>query len=562
MRALFGERWIDGLADAHRPVGHARVAVLAARPLERIEGLYPVRGTRDLRMVWNYARSIGARDTLRKVISRSGERFRNAKYVSCGLGRVLEPAEEGELAEGQPVVFLSPLGPACAERLVLPEQLLLPLASEQLPPLDAGAVVVLEESPELSGESFWWAPVRGWRPESGERLAPFAVDMALKEAQKLLLDTDWTQGRRLPVGDTTVRTVLRATARRGESRRKSAVLFGYGNYAKTIILPRVNRHLRVERIHEIDPAQIPLRRRDDTVDWDTAPTLGADERPAAVLIAGYHHTHAPLACQALRRGAAAVVEKPVASTHAQLHELLATLRETRGKVFSGYQRRHLPFNQWIRKDLGLAVTDPVSYHAVVYEVPLPRLHWYRWPTSRSRLLSNGCHWIDHFLHLNGYPAVSDSDVRVAPDGTINCSVVAENGAFFTMVLTDQGSRRLGVRDYVELRAGGGTARIVDACRYEAEDGRRVVRRARIPRLAPYRAMYDTIGRLIAAGAPGESPVSIQRSAGLVLDLEERLAEIVQDEPSEQPIPMPLPAAAARLPFAYADRPEPLAAAMA
>jgi len=555
MRALFGDQWIDGLADVCRPVGHARIAVLAARPLERIEGLYPVRGARDLRMVWNYARSIGARDTLRKVISRSGERFRNAKYVSCGLGRVLEPAEEGELRPSQAVVFLSPLGPACAERLVLPEHLLLPLDTDQLPALDGSAVVLVEDPPDLAEESRWWAAVRGWRPESGERLAPFAVDMALKEAQKLLLDTDWTKGRRLPAGDAAVRTVVRAAAPRRESRRKSAVLFGYGNYAKTIILPRVNRHLRVERIHEIDPAQIPLRRRDGAVDWDTAPTLGPDERPAGVLIAGYHHTHAPLACQALRRGAAAVVEKPIASTRTQLQELLATLRETRGQVFSGYQRRHLPFNQWMRKDLGLAATDPVSYHAVVYEVPLPRLHWYRWPTSCSRLLSNGCHWIDHFLHLNGFPAVSDMDVRVAPDGTINCSVVAENGAFFTMVLTDQGSRRLGVRDYVELRAGGGTARIVDACRYEAEDGRRVVRRARIPRLAPYRAMYDTIGRLIAAGAPGESPVSIQRSAGLVLDLEERLTEFLHSGLEDETGPATLPF----FPYLWEPSAEPFAA---
>ena len=305
------------------------------------------------------------------------------------------------------------------------------------------------------------------------------------------------------------------------------------------------RNLQVDRIHELDPTQIPLKRRGG-MDWDTSPSLSPDERPDAVLVAGYHHSHATLACQALRRGAAVVLEKPIATSRPQLHELLATLRETRGSLFSGYQRRYLPFNDWVRHDLGMQPTDPISYHAVVYEVPLPELHWYRWPNSRSRLLSNGCHWIDHFLHLNGYPAVSDLDVRVAPDGTLNCSVSAENGAFFTMVLTDRGSRRLGVRDYVELRAGGTTARITDACRYEAENQHRIVRRAKIGRLAPYRTMYDTIGELIASGAPGDSALSLQRSAGLVLDLEDRLAQLTGSAEWDDAFRPPTPATPLRV----------------
>jgi len=532
MKALFGERWAEGLADFYRPSEAYRVETLAACPLERLEGLYPVRSRRDLRMVWNYARAIGVRDTLRKVASRSRERFRNEKYVSCGLGRVLEAPDGGALTEGETVVFLSPLGPACVERLVLPEALLSSVEGERLPALPADHVVVLEPPSE---EPRWWDALRGWSPESGEPLPGFVAAVALKEAARLLLTTDWRAAKRLPRGAGPVCTRLDRGRRPARSGRRSAVLFGYGNYAKTVLLPRVGRHLQVERIHELAPAQIPLRNREGA-EWSTSPVLGPDERPDAVFVAGYHHTHAALACEALRRGAAAVIEKPLATTRPQLRELVETLRETRGTLFSGYQRRYLPFNRWLRDDLGVAPTDPVSYHAVVYEVPLPELHWYRWPASRSRLLSNGCHWIDHFLYLNGFPAVSDFDVQVGPDGTMNCSVVAESGAFFTMVLTDRGSRRLGVRDYVEVQAGGATARIVDASRYEAENRHRVVRRGRIGRLEPYRAMYDTIGRLIAEGAPGESPVALQRSAGLVLDLEERLVrgERGEDAPAEMP----------------------------
>jgi len=537
MRALFDGRWIDGLADCHRRPGEVRIEVVAARPLERLEGLYPVRGGRDLRVVWNYARTIGARATLRKVASRTGERRRNAKLVSCGLGRILEPAEDGRLGAGQAVVFLLPAGPACVERWVVPETLLLPVEAERLPAPAGGGVLFAGTLPSPD-EPHWWAAFRGWRPESGEPLSPFGAGVALKEAQRMLLDTDWSTARHLPAGATGARTVLTATSTPRAGRgRKRAVLFGYGNYAKTIILPRIRRHLGVEAVHEIDPTQIP-RRRGRATTWRTAPGLAPDERPDAVLIAGYHHTHAAIACDALRRGAAAVVEKPIATTRAQLRELLRTMRETGGAVFSGYQRRYLPFNERLRADLGVGPQEPISYHAIVYEVPLPALHWYRWPSARSRLLSNGCHWIDHFLHLNGYPAARDLDVRVAPDGTVNCTVTAENGAFFTMVLTDRGSRRLGVRDHVELHASGATARIVDACAYEVEDGRRVVHRARIGRLEPYRLMYDAIGRRIAAGEAGDPIRSIERSAGLVLDLEERMQTDAVQERALRPLLAP------------------------
>jgi predicted dehydrogenase len=541
MRTLFGERWLEGLADAYRAPGQCRIEVEAIVPLERLDDVYPVRDRRDLRMVWNYLRAIGVRDTLRKVVSRSREGLRNEKFVSCGIGRVIEAAEGGTIATGHRVVFLCPVGAAASERLVLPEALLLPVeAGTTLPALDDDAVALNRAAAE-AGE--WWQPVRGWRPESGEALPTYATQAALKEAQRLVLGADWSAARKLPRGDEPVRTVFPAARAGHDPRRKRATLFGHGNYAKTILLPRLSRHLDVDCVHEIDPAQIP-RRRADGVRWDTSPVLDADERPDAVLIASYHHTHADLAAEALRRGAAALVEKPIATTRRQLHDLLATLRATGGALFSGYQRRYLPFNDWAREDLGLGADDPVNYHAIVYEVSLPELHWYRWPSSRSRLVSNGCHWIDHFLHLNRYAAPSEFDVRVGRDGTTNCSVTLENGAFFSMVLTDQGSRRLGVRDHVELRAAGATVRIEDACRYEAEDRHRVLRRGSLRRLEAYERMYDAIGRKIAAGEPGDTPHSLQRSAGLVLDLQDQLVRLERQRrfsPGSQPISTARPA---------------------
>jgi predicted dehydrogenase len=297
---------------------------------------------------------------------------------------------------------------------------------------------------------------------------------------------------------------------------------GLGNYAKTTVLPHVRTWLDVTCAHELDPLQIPRQER--SMAFDTAPAPRAGARYDAYLIAGYHASHAALAARALSEGAAAVIEKPIATDERQLAELLAAIGEP-SRAFVCFQRRYHPFNAFVKRDLGLAAGDPVDYHATVYEEPLPAHHWYRWPASGTRLLSNGCHWLDHFLWLNDYAPPVASDLAVSRAGAVNCSVELANGAFMTLVLTDRGSRRIGVREHCELRAGGVTATIRDGRHYRAEDGARVLRRARCDKHEPYRLMYRDVARRIAEGGPGDPAATIEASARLALDLDARLRRL-------------------------------------
>ena len=79
----------------------------------------------DLELVWD----IGPRQTMRKVLSRSQERYRNEKYVACGIGYVREGPTGSALPVGQAVVFLAPCHPRLAERICLPATLLKPVES-------------------------------------------------------------------------------------------------------------------------------------------------------------------------------------------------------------------------------------------------------------------------------------------------------------------------------------------------------------------------------------------------------------------------------------------------
>lgn len=523
MRVFTGEKWTDGFLDYHCRPEDCRIKVLACLTLASVEELYFVR-SRSVRLVWNYLREIGFRDVYRKIVSRREERFRNEKFLSVGVGSIQESGTSSKLCEGDCVVFIAPAHPKCVERLVLPADLV--RSSDLVLPVEIQneAIVHSECSVALPG---CLEELKGWSAFSGNPLQD--LSSAFEAAQTMLMDPlVWRMAGRFPVDSRGMPLERRDTRKASGNERKQGVLFGYGNYAKVIVMPNIAPYVEIACIHEIDPLQIPLEEKAGSK-WDTADGLRPEEQYDAYFLAGFHHSHAPLAVKALMAGACAVVEKPLAVDSAQLSELLTAMAQSSGAFYSCFHKRYQALNQQAYSDLRLERGHPVSYHCIVYEVPLPSRHWYRWPNSKSRLVSNGCHWIDHFLYLNDYCEVSMSDVFIARDGTINCSLELKNGALFTMVLTDQGSERVGVQDYIELRANGVTVRMRNGAVYESESRDRVLRKFRINKMESYRRMYRSIGQKIAQGLPGDTIESVRVSTDAVLQLERKLQGVVDAE---------------------------------
>ncbi|MHB1421809.1 MAG: Gfo/Idh/MocA family protein [Gemmataceae bacterium] len=517
MRVLIGNEWRDGFLDHHCGPGECRLQVARWITLEKISGMYFVR-EKSLRMLWNYFLEIGLRAVLRKIRSRMRERFRNEKAIACGIGRVIESPPPGSRA-GNPLVFIAPCHPLCLERVVIPWDLTSPLDEHDLSPFSEGI-----QFADLTGEmaqDCWWAPLRGWSPFSGAPLPRESCDVILRKAHACLREIPWGSAKRFETAsDFTIRDRSEPIVQ-PRSRAMTGVLFGFGNYAKTVILPNLSRFLDITSIHEVDPLQIPLVSA-NRVRWDTSPGVRPEDEYDVYVFGSYHHTHAPLAVEALRRNACALSEKPIATDNDQLSQLLEALGSSRGRYFCGFQRRYSPFNEFAREDLRSAPGEPISYHCIVFEEPLPPLHWYGWPNSKSRLTSNGCHWIDHFLYLNSYAEPLSHDLAVAPDGTIICSLCLKNDAFFTMVLTDRGSRRIGMQDYIELRSRDVTVKITNSSTYVAEGADRILRKRRMSKMASYHRMYREIGKRIACNEPGDSVESVRISGETVLRFEDLL----------------------------------------
>jgi len=524
VQILTGAGWTGPYPDYHRAEGMLRIRVTTIATVERIRTQY-FEQPKDLRRVWNYVREVGPIQVARKIRSRSDEGPRNEKYIWIGAGEVLEGDSSAPF-----VLFLATSHPRGVERIVVPSELATSIADstwQSLVRAHEGPPVLGDAPAEALGPEA--ASLLGWNPHSGAPVPEQAAQTLLARAQQWLpnLNTATSAAEGSPWSGS---SPISEVAPRGKAPESvtdggtlSATLFGYGHYAKISLIPNLNPRICVNRVHEVDPTQVGPGPHDFTL--DSAPTVREDMDVA--FLAGFHHTHAPLAAEALRRGAHVVIEKPLATTQAQLDDLVAAMDGSRGTVHVGFHKRFQPFNDWAREDLGALDHDPISYYCIAYEVPLPEHHWYRWPNSGSRLLSNGCHWIDHFLFLNRFSAVRSLDVHRFPSGDVSTNIVLENDAAFHMILTDQGGQRIGVQDHIELRLRDRTVRIRNATHYESEDDRRVLRRESENKTHAYQTMYASISNAIVEGHAGDTVEMVQRSAGTVLDLEQKLNVILE-----------------------------------
>lgn len=524
--------WQNGYLDYHLdPERQVRVDVTIWIRLAQIDDQYIIR-ERDWQLVWNYLRKIGIRAVANKIISRTSELERNAKFASIGIGRVTSGGQ-GNIQNNDWVLFFAYNHPACVSRLVVEKEFVVPWLYP-VEDFDARTIQFFSDDnllniPQALSRFFGWSPYAGVpvaEKETGTILQNLAEQIhsflqQKKNPPNLLLTKDTSPFQE--------RTVYTPSGNNSKSVCR-AVVFGLGNYAKTSILPNLHTGIEVDCIHEIDPMQLGSNGKYRAT-LDTAGFPRDDESYDVYFVAGFHHTHANIAITALDQGAYAVVEKPIVTSREQLQQLTQSANNlSKSQLFACFHKRYLDFNKWIKHDLQHHPGLPIDYHCIVYEIPLPQRHWYNWPNSCSRITSNGCHWIDHFLFLNDYAQVIEIDLRQAKNGSLLISLELINGAVFSMTLTDVGSSRLGVRDYVEVHAKGVTIRMIDGARYESENGRQILRCHKINPMHSYQRMYREISQRIIEGQAGDDMITLY-SSEIMVTLEERLQEQLLRHPA-------------------------------
>jgi predicted dehydrogenase len=507
--------------DPHKPAHMARVRVLRWVPLETQRGLAFVQ-PRSVARVLAYTRMIGPVATARKIAARLHAPTHDQRETALFLGVILDPDDAHTFPVGAHVVGLAPLSLPRPERLVSPPQLLARWqgdtpATLRLHPIDTfvrhATQKYTDQIKHLKEKNIY----------TYKNVTTTEIEPALTALMR-----DALSSPSVPAHATSAVAERRAASALTRSARPDAILFGYGHHAKTALMPHIRRRLALRCVHDIDPTKLPDRA---PFALDTSPTPRLDEDAALFIAAGWHHTHAAIACHALERGRYALIEKPAVTSLAALARLSDTLAaQPVPRLFVAYHKRYAAETAYLCEDLALDGADtPLHYHATVHVVRLPPRHWYRWPESGSRLLSNGCHYIDHFLMLNGWSAPERWGALPAPAGAAHVWATLQNGAWFTLTLSEHGSDRLGTREVITITRGERTARICDG-RYQCEDGARVLRAARLDRMAPYKRMIDHVVDTIERGGPADALDALRHTHTLALALEaEASALVTHDE---------------------------------
>lgn len=492
-----------------------RIKVFSICNLQKIQDQYFVR-KKSFRKVYYYIKEIGLKDTLLKILSRSREKIRNEKYFSIGIGRV-ETSESELLKKNQTVCFIAYNHPACSERIVVHENFAFWVDISEMAWISSSKILWLED---FDMEK-WWIDFLGWSPYSGEPAKN--ISMSVQEKITHYWKSICNESKQT-VQLNKISTVSEIKQSKNNLKKnKKAVLFGYGNYAKTIILPNLHKKISLHAIHEIDPSQLlPFKSH---IHYDVSP-FPREIQYDIYFIAGYHHTHTSIAITALKHGADVVIEKPLMTNKQDLEKLIDAMKNSKGELYPCFQRRYQQFNDAIFEDFKLKRGEPISYYAIIYEEVVPPLHWYRWPNSHSAVVSNGCHWIDHFLFLNNFHCVVSYYAKKTKNNEIIIAVELENGATLSLTLSHIGSARIGMQDYIELRSGKNTARIINSKFYKSENENRIIRQKKINKFDSFRKMYQLISEnIIQKNAPriSDSVDRVFQVSALVLALDEIIA---------------------------------------
>lgn len=508
MKVKIGNNIETGYLDYYLNYHEVRIKVNEWYLLEKIDDQY-INQERSIKRIFNYIRKIGLFNTLLKIFSRESEKNRDKKFFSFGYGVVIDSLCD-RYSKNSMIAFLATNHPEMVDVITINGDLVrftndTSLEIEKLKYFDLRRLGLFKK--------YNFDNLVGYSIYSGRYINPDIVENIFKE---LTEDIHILKKQNIPdlIFDINDREIITSKSNivnsTSNTNKVYAILFGFGQYAKTIVIPNLS-NISVKQINEVDPLQLPLKLK-SKYSYSTAESFNnIDIDAQIVIIAGFHHTHAELLEKALIRGMFAIVEKPLCVDINQFYRIKDIIVSNPKKVFLCFHKRYHVFNEYIFKDMGIQNNTPINYHCIIYEIPLPNNHWYNWPNSHSRIISNGCHWIDHFIFLNNFADIKTYDLNLSQSiKTINVFIELSTGATFTMVLTEEGSSRLGVREIIELRANSKTVTIADD-KYKSEDNLNIIREKRINPLQVYSRMYKEIYRKIESNVDGENLKSIKSS---------------------------------------------------
>ena len=280
-------------------------------------------------------------------------------------------------------------------------------------------------------------------------------------------------------------------------------VIGAGNYANSMLLPHLRGRADVRLVEVATATGLSATNAQRRFGFERCSTdhlgLLADEAIDAVVIATRHHAHAGMVCEALRAGKAVFVEKPLAVDVDQLQAILAAVSDSgNDRLMVGFNRRFAPLLVDLKGAFGTR-SGPVQ---VRYDVNAGRLEagsWYAQPEQGSRLVGEGCHFVDTiswWLDLD--PVAVFAAATGDPDDTAS-TLLYPDGSVATIAYQTRGDPGA-PKELFQVSGDEQLARLHNFQRTELwRRGRRSVRRSRTGIDKGQKQELDAFVRAVAGG---------------------------------------------------------------
>ena len=281
-------------------------------------------------------------------------------------------------------------------------------------------------------------------------------------------------------------------------------VIGAGNYATSMLLPHLGGRTDVELVEVATATALSAANAQRKFGFQRYSTdyqgLLADDTIAAVLVATRHDSHARMTCEALRAGKAVFVEKPLAVDPRQLQAIRATVEETgNDRLTVGFNRRFAPLLGELRALWG-PLAGPLQVRYDVNAGQLEADSWYRSEDQGSRIVGEGCHFIDTASWwLGGDPVdvVAISTPGDPDDAVLNLTY--RDGSIVTISYLTRGDARY-PKEVLQVFGQHQVARFHNFQAWELwRDGKRRTRRSRSGIDKGQRRQIDAFLRAVVSG---------------------------------------------------------------
>ena len=284
---------------------------------------------------------------------------------------------------------------------------------------------------------------------------------------------------------------------------------GAGSYASSMLLPHLAKDDSVVLAHvatnrSLSAANARRRFGFETISTNAEEVL-EDESLDAIFVVTRHSTHADLTCEALDRGKAVFVEKPLALTESQVDQVLSAVQSTgNDRLMVGFNRRFAPLFTELRSKFAMSADGAVARY-LVNAGRLDAGSWYLNENEGSRFTGEGGHFIDTLgWWLDSVP-VEVYAVAGPSAGELEVSLRFKNGSIGTISYLTGGNGRF-PKETFDVAGGGRSARLDNFRKAVVWSGRRTSRlRARGGHDKGQRAELTRFVRAVRTGGPMPIP---------------------------------------------------------